>query len=466
MTINNVLLRRVEVTSEVTSIVLDNLPTTGYRDFYIVMSSRGNTAAITANYFVNFNDDSTGHSDLYLYGNGNGTTGSGTVLVNNNRLFIGDGNGNSGTADMFSNLSFYVSNYRSTGVKPISITSSSTQNAATAFIELVAGQYSGTSISKMTFTIGNGTVPFMRYTTVAVYGISTLGTIPTLAPYATGGDIIRTDGTYWYHAFTSSGIFAPQRGLTCNLLVVAGGGGGGRTVGGGGGAGGLLGFNSQTLSIQNYPVTVGAGGTGATAFNLYSANGFNSQFGSLTTAVGGGGAIGAINGAGAGNGRAGGSGGGGGGGGDTNNPGGSADPAGQGFAGGTSVGLAQGGGGGGGAGAVGGNAVGGTAAGTGGVGSSAYSSWGLATNTGQNSSGTVYFAGGGGGGSNSGASSIAAGAGGLGGGASGRAQASAGVPTAATPNTGGGGGGSGGNGDTANGGNGGSGIVIIRYPVL
>ena len=67
--------------------------------------------------------------------------------------------------------------------------------------------------------------------------------------------------------------------LDVQLLVIAGGASGRY---GGGGAGGLLNFTSETLFIgTNYSVTIGAGGA-------VVADGSNSQFGSLTAAVGGG----------------------------------------------------------------------------------------------------------------------------------------------------------------------------------
>jgi hypothetical protein len=75
--------------------------------------------------------------------------------------------------------------------------------------------------------------------TFYLYGVAKLGTEPAISPYATGGDTIMTDGTYWYHTFISSGTFTPQKAISCDYLVVAGGGGGGTLHGAGGGAGGL-----------------------------------------------------------------------------------------------------------------------------------------------------------------------------------------------------------------------------------
>jgi hypothetical protein len=293
-------------------------------------------------------------------------------------------------------------------------------------------------------------------TTFSLYGIANAD---QGAAKATGG-IITEDSQYWYHTFGASGAFIPKQSLTCDILQVAGGGSGTGAAysGGGGGAGGLRYFASQSLTAISYNVTVGAGGT-APAGSVTGADGNNSQFGSLTLSTGGGGGGGG--GAAPNNGRAGGSGGGAGatdGTGGAFVAGGAASPSGQGNAGGSNSSITVGpfpAGGGGGASAVGANASS-TRGGIGGDGSTAYSQWGLTTSTGQNVSGTVYYAGGGTGSEFFNAGSQRGGYGG--GGASAINSSTAG--SAGSANTGGGGGGGG---SSGTGGNGGSGVVIIRY---
>ena len=272
---------------------------------------------------------------------------------------------------------------------------------------------------------------------------------------ATGGTVT-TDGTYYYHTFTSSGIFTPSAALTADCLVVAGGGAGAWGNGGGGGAGGLTSALTQSLTAQNYSVIVGAGAARITnGVDQQEASGSNSIFNSLTAIGGGGGAT--FSNAGL-TGVSGGSGGGGGGRDGTpigiSNAGGGGT-AGQGNAGGYGYRTSSinSGGGGGGAGAAGSNAPNNITGGNGGIGSNSFSTWASATSTGISG----YYAGGGGGGSNGGG----AGTGGTGGGGAGGGGNPA-TGTAGTANTGGGGGGGGGPG---NGSNGGSGLVIIRYAV-
>lgn len=90
-------------------------------------------------------------------------------------------------------------------------------------------------------------------------------------PLATGGtsttqevNSIGTKQVYNIHAFTTSGNLTVTQGGTFEYMVAAGGGGGGSDMGGGGGGGGFL-TGNITLNPGTYTVTVGAGGTGATA---------------------------------------------------------------------------------------------------------------------------------------------------------------------------------------------------------
>jgi hypothetical protein len=311
---------------------------------------------------------------------------------------------------------------------------------------------------------------------------------------ATGGTIYKDD-TYVYHKFTGDGTFKALQNLTADILCIAGGGAGGAhglndKGGGGGGAGGVVYKTGQLLGTNSsYSVTIGAGGTATTGtandITIAGGNGSRSEFGSASDAngfpvhlyaFGGGGGAGGY----AGNdlwhsGKFGGSGGGATNGGYAGSAyglkeysavqnsvgGGNTTNTTQGYRGGEAPSGSDSGAGGGGYSAVGVTVSGGNPGTAGGAGGSTWSSWGLATSSGQNVSGTYYFAGGGGGGTYSGSGS---GAGGNGGGGAGGAVNSNGV--AGTANTGGGGGGTGGGPNAARSGhNGGSGIVIVRYAI-
>ena len=160
-----------------------------------------------------------------------------------------------------------------------------------------------------------------------VYVDSTQGWVNTMdstsnvrgiPPYiaATGGTPAcgTTSGDYKIHKFTGPGTFCVSRAAVCaadnlvSYMVVAGGGAGGYERGGGGGAGGfrelvsptapytaspLDGYpsapNRITVTATGFPITVGGGGSGATARGTVGGNGNNSVFSTITSTAGGGG---------------------------------------------------------------------------------------------------------------------------------------------------------------------------------
>lgn len=468
------------LTATTSTITFANIPQ-GYTDLRIIVSGNQYTSASYGDHVMRYNSDSgSNYSNYGMYSN---TTQGASPIANYyiaNQSSIGLG----AMVDFTANSNTWVSHSKVDIMSYSNTTAYKTCLVANSMIQ--SGDY-----SRLTETVGTwrntGAItaisihaitdpPFNVGVTVNIYGIKA-----ALFPKATGGDVIVNDGTYWYHAFRSTGVLRVNTALTADVLQIAGGGAGGSAqtgayyVGTGGGAGGVSYLTSQSLTANtSYTATVGAGGsTRGQSYPFSGFSGSNSQFGSLTAAVGGGGGI--YFGAG-GQGINGGSGGGGGGQNNTPTPG--LGTAGQGNNGG--AGLYSGGGGGG-AGAVGGNSGWDSAiyqAGVGGVGTTTYSSWGLATSTGQNVSGVVYFAGGGGGGfsdaygvpSNYNNGSYGGGGIGGGGGANSPAGTNAQLPGNGITNTGGGGGGGGSNGNTAypggfNGATGGSGVIIVRYPI-
>ena len=449
---NYVLLDRIELNANAASVTFDNIPQSGYTDLLLVSSARSATGS--GNWdgvYVSFNATSvtTNHSARRLYGF------SSTAASDSSLPYAGIIPSNATTANTFGSASMYIPNYRGSTNKSISVDASTENNSVNAINFLTAGLWANTAaITSITLTTESSS-NFLANSTFSLYGLAQVGTTPAIAPKADGGNVIGTDGTYWYHAFLSNGTFTPQTNLNCDVLVVAGGGAGsGRTSdsGGGGGAGGLRIFTSQSLSISNFAVAVGAGGAALKQVNptTIGASGVNSTFGALAAATGGGaGGAGGINAL---------SGGSGGGAGQYSSSLGTGT-AGQGNNGGSQPigGSPYPSAGGGGAGAVGANGSAG-GGGNGGAGVNTYSSWATATATGVSG----FYAGGGGGGTYSGT----AGTGGSGGAGSGGVGTSNGAGGDATANTGSGGGGTGGAGSgTIVNGNGGSGIVIIRYPI-
>jgi hypothetical protein len=404
------------------SIDFTNIPQT-YTDLHLLVSLReeSSTSAVA---FIKFNNATANRSERYIQGNGSSAT-SGTTSV---LQFIVCQP--SDTASTFGNASIYIPNYTSSNFKSVSSDSVSENNATSAFSRLVAGLWADTSaINQITITTDTGDVA--QYSTATLYGVS--NTIDG-GVKAYGGSVYQ-DANYYYHLFTASGTFTPTQSITADCLVIAGGGSGfvGKTAtyyGAGGGAGEVKSSASQALTVQNYTVTVGAGGAaiGSGSLDTNGNSGTSSAFGSIISSTTGGG-------------------------GGLYNTG-TGGSSGNGFTGGGPNGSACGGGAG--SGANGSAAPNSTTGGAGGTGVSTisgigdFSGWLTATSTGV--SGKI--AGGGGGSANNVQSS--GGAGGAGGGGTTIGGAFNGVA-----NTGSGG--SGGLYLANNSGQGGSGIVIVRY---
>ncbi len=457
MPANYVLLSKIQVGSAGSSgVTFTSIPQT-YTDLKIVASVRSTVGNQGDFIYFYLNSPGTGaYTQRFLRTDGSTVT-SGNVSTSYYPLQFVSGSGS--TSNTFGNTEIYIPNHTSSTLKSFSVETVAEHNSVSAWLDIQAGTWNQTAaVTSITLNSGSGT--FLQHSTFYLYGVAKLGTTPTILPYATGGDRITNDGTYWYHTFLSSGTFTPQKTITCDYLVVAGGGGGGSGANsGGGGAGGLRStvtatggggsIESKLFLIQGtpYPAVVGSGGAGGASFK-HGTNGSNSFFGNIISYGGGGGAP-PGNDEGYNNGLDGGSGGGGG----LYGTKGGLGVSGQGFAGAghpawlsgsNTNGVNSGGGGGAGAAAA---TPSSTVPSSGGVGVQ-ITALATPTGTGANSG---YYAGGGAGNTNS-YNPV----GGLGGGGN--------MNTAGTTNTGGGGGG-GGNTGGALGGAGGSGVIIIRYLV-
>jgi hypothetical protein len=436
------------VNTSTNTITFTSIPST-YTDLIFVCNYGEST---NAGIKVIVNNDST--SGLYSMTRvrGDGSTASSSRRTSQNQWYIPEGPSLPTDVSAITTLNFM--NYSNTAIFKTVL---QRDNVASSGLSACVNLWASTVAINRIDVICLSSDVFANGSTFSLYGVASAA---IAGPKATGGDIVTTDGTYWYHGFRASGTFTPSVALTADMLVVAGGGGGGNTTAdfysaAGAGAGGVLNLSSQSLTATGYTVTVGGGGAGGTGSN--GTNGVNSQFGSLTAAVGGG----AGSGASGGTGPSGGSGGG-----SVQLGAVGTGTFGQGNNGGQGN---QGGGGGGGAGAVGGS--GSTPQGLGrpgGAGTNTYATWLNTTGT-----GVSGFIGGGGGGGyttyylSSGdiVANGGSGGGGTGGGDSSGAKARA-VGTG-TINTGGGGGGAGGYSSPgfSGSGAGGSGLVIVRYAV-
>jgi hypothetical protein len=441
------------LSSAAASVTFSGIPQT-YTDLVLVISAIQSTGA-DQQCRIQFNGD-TGSNYSLTYIDGNGTSavsGRNTSQTNMSVYYVAS----PGTASPITSI-VQLQNYSNTTTnKTMLVRAGSTASVVSAYVGLWRNTAAITSLVVTPTSGGN----LQSGSTFTLYGIG------AGSPKAFGGDEVRTDGTYWYHIYRSSGVFAPMQNLSCDYVVVAGGGGG---AAGGSGAGGFktsIGGSPLSLTAgSNNTVTIGGGGTGATlsygASTAGRTKGTNSVF-STITATGGGGAGAGPDASGGGT--------------DTNLSGGSGGGAtyssgnakyglgtsGEGNNGGQDVfdNPPYSGAGGGGAGAVGQNNQSSSVAGNGGAGT--FNAITNAALVGQLSGGNYYLAGGGGGGIYGLAGSGTGGTGGLGGGGNGcNGTSGTDVGQNGTANTGGGAGGSSAD---ATGRAGGSGIVVVRYTV-
>jgi hypothetical protein len=416
------------LSSATATITFSNIPQT-YTD--LVLAVEFTTGTISSG-FIQFNGDvSTNYSNTLLNGDGS-TAGAYRATSDTAIRYHRAMNGNTGRKS----ATLSIQNYSNTTTYKTLL---SRFNNASDVVGATAGLWRSTSPITSIKLWNGGDYNFDSGATFTLYGIKAA---MATSPKATGGDMVTTDGTYWYHTFLSSGTFENGSVTTANVLVVAGGGGGSWNANdrgaGGGGAGGYRANASFSFTPgTRYPVVVGAGGAAGNSSVILASSGSNSSISTLTTTGGGYGGI---------NTTPGGSGGSGGGGanssGSGTNAGGSGNAGGyspvEGYAGGSAVQNSGGynGGGGGGSAGVGSNA-------------SAYDSTGTAGGAGTSNSisGTTvtYAAGGRGGGATMTRSGVSGGAG-TGNGGEGQGQGSS-------------------TGTSYYAGAGGSGIVIVRYAV-
>jgi len=282
----NTPLQSITLTSASSSVTFSNIDQT-YTDLVLIPSVKNSSSEQSLAMWFN-GDTASNYSATFLYGNGSsalsGRDTSNTLIPitrsDTSAFWVG---------------TVSIQNYPNSSTYKTAL---SRGNSGTIVISQFGLWRSTAAITSITISGLSGN-SFAAGSTFDLYGIK------AGSPKASGGNTITTDGTYWYHTFTSSGTFIPTQSLTADYLVIAGGGGGGGgggDSGGGGGAGGLRSTVTATggggtletaLSLSgntNYTVTVGAGGVrGFSGTSTFSGSGSNSVFSTITSVGGGGG---------------------------------------------------------------------------------------------------------------------------------------------------------------------------------
>ena len=139
------------------------------KDLFILICPRASNSATVNEMKITFNSDTgSNYSTRFLRGFGSGTlSGTGDTNYAGPYTF----NGNTSSANTFSNFSVYVSNYTSSSTKSISIDSVQEDNATTGVQNINASNWAGTSaITSIQLAPTSGS--FVQHSTASLYIIS------------------------------------------------------------------------------------------------------------------------------------------------------------------------------------------------------------------------------------------------------------------------------------------------------
>jgi hypothetical protein len=116
---------------------------------------------------LDINGVSTGRTSQWLQGNGSGNVSCYAFTTGD----IATANTTSQTASTFVNLEIYLPNYSSTNSKCFHVDNVQENNTSLAYMELMSGFWSGTSvISSLKLSISGQNIA--QYSTAYLYGIS------------------------------------------------------------------------------------------------------------------------------------------------------------------------------------------------------------------------------------------------------------------------------------------------------
>lgn len=156
------------LTSDTGSVTFSGIPNT-YTDLSLVASTRQSDSVITAQYYVQFNSDTTAsYTQRYMQGYG---SGSSTLNTTSLGVFTVTA-GNTATSGTFGSAEFYVPNYANAVVKSISVHGVGENNAQDASIMATAAVWSKTAaITSVTF-VPTASTNFRSGSSFFIYGIT------------------------------------------------------------------------------------------------------------------------------------------------------------------------------------------------------------------------------------------------------------------------------------------------------
>jgi hypothetical protein len=145
-----------------TSITFSGIPST-YNDLVLVVSARATST--TKEITMNLNGSAANFANAYMTGSGANpqVSATGTTLIGNACI-------STDTANAFGNLFLYLTNYSVATSKTFTVESATETMAATAYLQLLGGTWSDTSVvSSLTLNLAN----FAQNSTASLYGVKT-----------------------------------------------------------------------------------------------------------------------------------------------------------------------------------------------------------------------------------------------------------------------------------------------------
>lgn len=148
----------------VSSIEFTSIPQTG-TDLVLVLSLRNSAGAVRTTLPIRFNSSTTGFTNQQVYGTGS-VAGAGT-----GGRYVVSSDGDSATANTFSNAQVYIPNYTGATSKIFSIDSVLENNSAESQQDLFAGLWADTAAITSITIEGDG-VTINQYSTASLYKIT------------------------------------------------------------------------------------------------------------------------------------------------------------------------------------------------------------------------------------------------------------------------------------------------------
>ena len=150
------------------AINFNNIPQT-FTDLKLVMSSRINTASVSASFGITFNNVFSGgfYSNTQAFGNG---TSAFSSRLSNQNFTATDVSGTTATANTFSSNELYIPNYTNANFKSYTIESVAENNAALSLQVIFAGLFRSTSAITSIQLGGGNTI--LEHSTFTLYGIT------------------------------------------------------------------------------------------------------------------------------------------------------------------------------------------------------------------------------------------------------------------------------------------------------